>query len=451
MTTTTSEATPNTVAANVGACTESTAALHRFWAQCTPATTQHAYLKVRRLQPHGLRVRSDAIWSEDCPCPHSLAQGRPSDLLVPVMDRLGKMVDVQRITWGGDASEVAAGPSDGHHLPLGRLRCRENGKEVYIFTQSFEAAATIYEATGHQVLCCFSIEGMLAMAKLVHAADETNSVFILAVDNDADPTSWPERRKAMLLAIELEMRLAMPPEGRFNDLYRARGSIRLISTLVSGAPRLDEKFLSTAIRAANPAVRNVPGMKFSANLASPALFVNRKPADLFNFEGRPPSPPAASNHEVYGNVVVERYEAGAPSANSPPVLPANPEMAQLDEMLSEILEGPDPLSYEPTLAGDAVGDLRQIARLILRRGELQLTRRDVLRFWKKARTLTPEELDLRLCQLCTLDWLAEDFSSTGLNGLSFWWAVNPRVHDMFANHAAKARGKSKALQRDALA
>lgn len=85
----------------------------------------------------------------------------------------------------------------------------------------------------------------------------------------------------------------------------------------------------------------------------------------------------------------------------------------------------------------------QLARLVLVWGKPAISRRDIERNWKAARSLKPMEFQEVIGALCNLQWIAPD-DSVGHDGKPNRWAVNPKVHQMFIEQAEAER-----LRRDA--
>lgn len=123
----------------------------------------HPYLRRKGCLAHDTRVDTD---------------GR---LLVP-MRIAGYVVNVQRITPGGEKRFMAGGQARGATFTLTDLTMDDDA--VFV-AEGFATAATVHEATALPCLVAFS-SGNLAAAVLVARKKFPDSVVIVAADNDDD-------------------------------------------------------------------------------------------------------------------------------------------------------------------------------------------------------------------------------------------------------------------------
>lgn len=96
--------------------------------------------------------------------------------------------------------------------------------------------------------------------------------------------------------------------------------------------------------------------------------------------------------------------------------------------------------------GDRYDHIRQVARLILAEKKPELTRRDLMRFWRKGRSLTELEIDQVMNALCDLSWLEPDGESNGRHGRANRWLINPDVYYHFDRQAAKERARRQEVR-----
>jgi len=82
---------------------------------------------------------------------------------------------------------------------------------------------------------------------------------------------------------------------------------------------------------------------------------------------------------------------------------------------------------------------RQVARMILARNMTEITKRDLMRFWKIYRKLEGREAKSIMDTLQNSGWIMADMTRIDEAGQPKAWRVNTRVHELFKAHADTER------------
>ena len=193
------------------------------WKVARAATGDHPYLKAKGVKPHGLRVGS---WTK--------FDGRTGKfieldrvLLVPIMDRNGAIHSLQGITASGGKLYLSGGAKKANfYLIGGNPKKNDAGQLVFHFAEGFATAASGHECSGQTTFCCFDVGNIPVVVRAVRAAHRDAELVMLA-DNDAEAEiegkGNPGMKMACELGMELDVRVAIPPPGDFNDLMLAEG------------------------------------------------------------------------------------------------------------------------------------------------------------------------------------------------------------------------------------
>lgn len=193
---------------------------NKRWAQLDgkEAPESHPYLKKKGIKPHGVRVGKWKKVDEET--------GELLDidnvLIIPMMDRGRNIHSLQGITVEGEKLFMYGGAKKGHFYAIGTPKKNEAGAPVFVFAEGFATGASVHEATGHMVFCCFDLGNMLEVARIVRAAAPAADL-IIAADNDTKTNGNPGLTSATALGIELGARVAVPEPGDFNDMALAMG------------------------------------------------------------------------------------------------------------------------------------------------------------------------------------------------------------------------------------
>jgi hypothetical protein len=84
---------------------------------------------------------------------------------------------------------------------------------------------------------------------------------------------------------------------------------------------------------------------------------------------------------------------------------------------------------------------RQVARMILARQMNEVTKRDLMRFWKIYRKLETREARSVMDTLQNSGWITADMTRIDEYGQPKAWRVNPKVHELFKAHAETERDR----------
>ena len=88
---------------------------------------------------------------------------------------------------------------------------------------------------------------------------------------------------------------------------------------------------------------------------------------------------------------------------------------------------------------DRTEHMRQIARIILSRGISKISKRDLMRYWKAFRKIDSHEVRIAMDSLQSACWITADMNDIDVDGKPKSWTVNPRVHEIFEDHAENER------------
>jgi len=162
-------------------------------------------------------------------------------LLVPLEDIDGKIWNVQAIfperseLLGRDKDFLAGGR-------LGRLFCKigDDGDSVLI-CEGYATGASLYQATGIQVLCAMTAGNLLKVAESVRSRFPGKKIIICADNDSTKPVNAGviAAKKAAQLTASL---VAIPPvAGDFNDLANTQNSPYSILKIIKAAVPVNEK------------------------------------------------------------------------------------------------------------------------------------------------------------------------------------------------------------------
>lgn len=138
-----------------------------IWNSAEPAKSTHAYLRKRKLKPHGLKEHKGS-------------------LIVPVTDR-GMIISLQYIHTSGTKRFMPNGRTRGGYYCIGI----EKQAETICVAESFAAAASIKQSTGHAVAVAFHVDNIKHVSMTLK---ELYPFRKLVVCRDADCWAWPKER-----------------------------------------------------------------------------------------------------------------------------------------------------------------------------------------------------------------------------------------------------------------
>ncbi len=138
------------------------------------------------------------------------------DLLVPLHDLAGQLVNVQLINAQGQKRYLTGGQKGG------AFHCIEGGELVAV-CEGYATGISVHLATKATVYCAMDAGNLLAVANLARARHPA-AVLLLAADNDANTQGNPGKAKAEAAAAAAWGLLALPGEpGDWDDYRQAHG------------------------------------------------------------------------------------------------------------------------------------------------------------------------------------------------------------------------------------
>ena len=173
------------------------------WDAAAPADPAHPYLTKKDVGPHNLRQRGGL-------------------LIVPLLDALGLLWNVQRIAADG-GKRFKPGRAGGLFSPIGDF----TNPTTILICEGWATGATLHEETGHPVLCAMNAGNLLAVAMAARSA-WANADLVICADNDRFTEGNPGVTSATAAAKATGAKLIVPefPEGvpgsDFNDMMLLR-------------------------------------------------------------------------------------------------------------------------------------------------------------------------------------------------------------------------------------
>lgn len=191
------------------------------WDRAEPCG-QHHYLDRKRIKSHGLRVGPwEKRYQDETGQWHSIAiEGA---LLVPMRDAAGTLWNLQAIFPEKHPllerdKDFMGGRKTGLFYVIGEPT------DTVLIAEGYATAATVHEATGHQVYVAFDCHNLIAVARIVRDRHPGQRITVCA-DNDRHTPGNPGVTKARAAALAVGGFVAVPkfPEGvpgtDFNDLH----------------------------------------------------------------------------------------------------------------------------------------------------------------------------------------------------------------------------------------
>lgn len=205
----------------------------KIWSEAQPPIDPygHKYLKTKGVQAHGLRVGSADSERIDKDTGEVIKRVTTGLLFVPVVDRKGKLHSLQLIYPGGKKLHLADGAVEARFHAIGKPQTRD-GKRVFILGEGYATCASVHEATGHIVLCCFDA-GNIGKVATVLRQRQPDATILFAADNDLGREDGVNTGVLAALAAAKAVGglVAIPPPRAdapkakidFNDLHQAEG------------------------------------------------------------------------------------------------------------------------------------------------------------------------------------------------------------------------------------
>lgn len=148
------------------------------WDTAEPANT-HPYLSDKAVRAYGLRIAT----ASSCARLYSDEQGKwldkatvvtAGDLLIPVTNVAGKIINLQRITSTGQKRFLIGGQKKGGFF-------RIPGEGMAFLVEGYATGATVHEATGKATIIAFDAGNLSEVASSLNG-----QIFAVAADNDAN-------------------------------------------------------------------------------------------------------------------------------------------------------------------------------------------------------------------------------------------------------------------------
>ncbi|WP_374402673.1 toprim domain-containing protein [Niveibacterium sp.] len=174
------------------------------WSKAEQANPTHAYLLKKEVQPYNLRQHQNT-------------------LLVPLLDPLGLLWNVQRILPDGAKLFSKGARAGGLFSPIGDLTT----PRTILICEGWATGATLHEESGYPVLCAMNAGNLLPVAKAARKAWPAAELLVCA-DNDRNTPGNPGLTKATEAAKAVGAKLTVPqfpdcaPGSDFNDLALLR-------------------------------------------------------------------------------------------------------------------------------------------------------------------------------------------------------------------------------------
>lgn len=155
---------------------------------------------------------------------------QPGDLLLPLTNAAGEVVNVQLINTAGDKRTLAGGQvKDACHYLAGPDHA------VIWLTEGYATGLTVHQLTGESVCIALSANNLPALAQQLRA-QYPDTLLLLAADNDENGTGQTRATEAAQLT---GATLALPPMiGDWNDLYQQQGKLPTLAQLQAFTPPL---------------------------------------------------------------------------------------------------------------------------------------------------------------------------------------------------------------------
>ncbi|MFC0226113.1 primase-helicase zinc-binding domain-containing protein [Serratia aquatilis] len=148
---------------------------------------------------------------------------QPGDLLLPLTNATGEVVNVQLINAAGDKRTLAGGQvKDACHYLAGP------DNAVIWLTEGYATGLTVHQLTGESVCIALSANNLPALAQQLRI-QYPDALLLLAADNDESGTGQIRAAEAAQLT---GAKPALPPVvGDWNDLYQQQGTLPTLAQL----------------------------------------------------------------------------------------------------------------------------------------------------------------------------------------------------------------------------
>lgn len=200
-----------------------------LWRAAAPASADHAYLRRKGVQPHGLRVATWRKWHRD-EAGEWIERLIADALLVPIREVGGALRSLEAIfpekgDDGRDKDFLPGGEKAGCLYMLGELV--PDG--VALLCEGFATGASLHECTGHAVAVAFDAGNLAPVARALRAKHPALRLVVCA-DNDRKTEGNPGATKASEAASACGGVACLPTfaddeaGSDWNDVHATRGA-----------------------------------------------------------------------------------------------------------------------------------------------------------------------------------------------------------------------------------
>lgn len=171
------------------------AAWSRAWTDAEPAA-RHTYVVRKGIKPYSAKVAKTRLTGAGLFI-------QAGDLLVPMHDSSGNLVNLQRINAEGNKRFLRGGQTAGAYVSLGAVRQR------ILICEGYATGASLHEMTGDAVACCLSASNLTTVA-LSLKQRYPDAELIVCGDDDRNNPANPGRKAATEAAMAAGCKVAFP-------------------------------------------------------------------------------------------------------------------------------------------------------------------------------------------------------------------------------------------------
>lgn len=173
----------------------------RIWNAASPAQAENPYLLRKQIKPHGARISGDLR------------------LIVPILDKDGKLTSLQYIDANGGKMYQKGGQIKGCYWYIGNP---DSSDEIFI-AEGFATASSIHESTGKPCIVAYSASNIVPVAQNIRSLYKTAKITIMA-DHDAGGVGRSYADQAASI-IGASVYMPQKPGQDFNDYVNEGNSI----------------------------------------------------------------------------------------------------------------------------------------------------------------------------------------------------------------------------------
>lgn len=220
---------------------EAAAEARKIWEAAGPAISSHPYLTKKKINPNGLRMSG------------------AGNLIVPMTDESGVLVNLQRIDGNGEKRFLPGGKVAGVFSSFGPT---PDPSGSIVIVEGVSTGLSVFEAAGLPVVAAMSADNLLTVAKTFRARYPKAKLIIFA-DNDTQETHGHRRgiEAAEEAAKSTGAYIAISPRpgDDANDLYAREGAVAVRKVVEAARPATtpESEMVETAPRVRENLFENV--------------------------------------------------------------------------------------------------------------------------------------------------------------------------------------------------